>query len=96
MAAALVLGVPVPEAAADPPGVGGFSDHCLILCTALSKLLMRCQRPFISFLGRGGTHLIYVEYMRIKAACETNTRATARAAFMEASPSSSVVCSRLV
>ncbi len=43
MVAALVLEVPVPGAAADPLEVGGFSDHCLILCTALSKLLMGRQ-----------------------------------------------------
>lgn len=42
MVVALVLEVLVEGAAVDPLEVGGFSDHCLILCTALSKLLMGC------------------------------------------------------
>jgi hypothetical protein len=44
MVAALVLGVTVAGTVVDPLGGDGFSDHCLILCTALSKLLMGCQR----------------------------------------------------
>ena len=45
MVAALVLDVPVAGVTVDPPEVDGFSDHCLILCTELSKLLIGCQRP---------------------------------------------------
>jgi hypothetical protein len=55
MVAALVLDVPVAGAAVDPP-VDGFSDHCLILCTALSKLLVGCQRPsYPPLSGWGGS-----------------------------------------
>ncbi len=51
------------------PGVGLSATHALSRWTELSKLLDEDQ--YRSFLDHLETYLIYVEYILMKAACDT-------------------------
>jgi hypothetical protein len=71
-----------------PVPVPGRSDtHCLMRWTEWSKLLGALISNNHTSISQTDTHLIYVEYIRINAAWETNVLAMPLAALADSTPS---------
>jgi len=88
LAALLLPLIPAPTLPLPTTAAAKFlSVHCFVRRSALSKLLQSDQT--LVGAGRVTTHLIYVEYILIKAAWDTKTCATLMAARVDAWPSAS-------